>query len=239
MVNNLVLPVLGGRQFLHSPVPITRSMHMDEGSISLANSSTAWVGSSYVSGSTYVLIPENGTGKRRKTLDTYYVTTTSCEQRRCPKVRSITWDWKRQDWIWKKAHVLEYYISPNLSSPFELFIMQSGKFIFELNLRLRQETLFIRANLGDVFVLLILWNVSAVVQVVRRTITGWKMQRGMQKKNKNYNKAARLQPQQRMESVQQVAAHVPPGIKNVICRLYSGVRSNWKDLRASNLQISV
>lgn len=39
------------------PTPMTFSIFMHEASISLANSRTAWLGSSYVKGSTYVLTP--------------------------------------------------------------------------------------------------------------------------------------------------------------------------------------
>lgn len=45
------------KKFWHLPTPITFSIFMQEASISLANSLTAWFGSSYVKGSTYVLTP--------------------------------------------------------------------------------------------------------------------------------------------------------------------------------------
>lgn len=59
--------------FMHSfwmymllPAPITLSIRILEGSISFANSWTARDGSSYVSGSIYVLIPGKRTAKQRE-----------------------------------------------------------------------------------------------------------------------------------------------------------------------------
>lgn len=44
--------------FRYLPTPMTFSILMQDASISLANSRTAWLGSSYVKGSTYVLTPK-------------------------------------------------------------------------------------------------------------------------------------------------------------------------------------
>lgn len=48
----------------HLPTPMTFSILMQDASISLANSRTAWLGSSYVKGSTYVLTPKEQTHDR-------------------------------------------------------------------------------------------------------------------------------------------------------------------------------
>lgn len=58
-------PVLFYLCITHSPAPITRSMVIQETSISLANSWTAWLGSSYVWGSIYVRTAGNLTVMKR------------------------------------------------------------------------------------------------------------------------------------------------------------------------------
>ena len=47
-------------QNVNKPPPMTDSMVMYDASISLVNSRTAWLGSSYVCGSMYVLMPPGG-----------------------------------------------------------------------------------------------------------------------------------------------------------------------------------
>lgn len=59
-------PVLFYLCITHSPAPITRSMVIQETSISLANSWTAWLGSSYVWGSIYVRTAGNLTVMKRE-----------------------------------------------------------------------------------------------------------------------------------------------------------------------------
>lgn len=89
------------QKFWHLPTPITFSIFMQEASISLANSLTAWFGSSYVKGSTYVLTPA-----RQKCFIWSHWST-------CCWTQNI-WDWSLNDIQQQRDCTIKMYSKPGM-----------------------------------------------------------------------------------------------------------------------------